>query len=177
MNESPMPAWLDRARWYYTEIGEAHAQPVSVYDVSHLDEISGESPGTLCLHLEPRYRYSPKLRVLDAGGREAGKIHGAGLVPGVRYVMSRDGEPVWTLLVRSVVRKHHVLKLTQGDSWTFDTPWFWWQHLTGTALGVPRLLGCIGPVAWVWVMRIEPGRDTLDVLAAVAFMHRQWFHM
>jgi hypothetical protein len=114
--------------------------------------------------------------VLDAGGREEGIIRPEGLVPGVRYAMRRNGEPVWMLSVRSIVRKRHVLELAHDHSWTFDTPFFWWQHLTGTALGVPRLLGGIGPVAWIWNMWIEPGRDTFELLAAVAFMHRQWFH-
>jgi hypothetical protein len=115
--------------------------------------------------------------VLDAGGREAGNIRADGLVPGVRYAMLRNGEPVWTLSVRSIVRKRHALKLADGELWTLYTPFFWWQNLTGTALGVPRLLGGIGPVGWIWEMYIEPGRDTFDLLAAVPFMHRQWFHM
>jgi hypothetical protein len=48
--------------------------------------------------------------------------------------------------------------------------------LTGTALGAPRLLGCVGPVMWIWLMCIDPGGDRLDLLAAVAFLHRQWYH-
>ena len=44
-----MPAWLDEARWYYSEIGgEESADPVSVFDASGLDEVNSESPGTLC---------------------------------------------------------------------------------------------------------------------------------
>ena len=73
--------------------------------------------------------------MLDAGGREQGKIRPDGLVPGVKYAMCRNGELVWRLSVRSVVRKHHTLVLANGDCWTIDTPFFWWQNLTGTALG------------------------------------------
>ncbi len=91
--------------------------------------------------------------------------------------MRRDGEPVWTMSVRSIVRKRHTLELANGDSWMLDTPFFWWQHLTGTVRGVPRLLGGLGPVWWIWTMWIEPGRDTLELLATVAFLHRQWSHM
>ncbi len=172
-----MPAWFDDARWYYSRIGEESAQPVSVFMFPpDGDEVSSESPGTLCLRLESRFRYSPRLRVLDAGGREEGLIRPEGLVPGMRYAMRRNGEPVWILSVRSIVRKRHALELAHGDSWTFDTPFFWWQHLTGTAFGAPRLLGGVGPAIWIWVMFIEPGRDTLDLLSAVAFLHRQWFH-
>ena len=173
----PVPAWLDNARWYYSEIGEGHVQPVSVFDGTGRDEVSSESPGTLVLRLEPRRRYSPRLRVLDAGGREEGLIRAEGLVPGLRYVMHRNGELVWRLSVRSIVRKSHALVLANGDSWTIDTPFFWWQQLIGTARGAPRLFGGYASVAWIWGMWIEPGWDSLDVLAALAFMHRQWFHM
>jgi hypothetical protein len=177
MIESRMPPWWEDARWYYSLIGPESVQPVSVFDATDCDELSDETPGTLRLRLEPRFRYSPRVRVLDAEGREQGLIRPEGLVPGVRYAMRRSGELLWTLSVRSIVRKRHALELAHGDSWTIDTPFFWWQHLTGTALGVPRLIGGLGPVGWVWTMWIEPGRDTFELLAAIAFLHRQWWHM
>jgi hypothetical protein len=177
MKEASTPDWLDHARWYYSEISGAWAQPVSVFDVSGREEVSAESPGTLYLSLEPRRRYSPRLRVLDAGGREEGIIRAAGRVPGVRYAMHRNDELVWSLSVRSIVRKRHVLEPAHGEKWTFDTPFYWWQNLTGSTRGVPRLVGGYAQVAWIWAYWIEPGWDTFDLLAAVAFMHRQWFHM
>jgi hypothetical protein len=177
MKESRLPAWSDDARWYYSQFGPESALPVSVFDATGLDEVNSESPGTLCLRLEPRSHFSPRARVLDASGREGGIIRSEGLVPGVRYAMRRSGELVWRLSVRSIVRKHHALELANGESWTFDTPFFWWQHLTGAALGAPRLFGGIGPLWWIWTMYIEPGRDSFELLAAVAFLHRQWARM
>ena len=173
-----MPAWLDGARWYYSEIGgEESADPVSVFDASGLDEVNGESPGTLCLQFGGSVSLSPRVRVLDASGHEQGIIRSEGLVPCVRYVMRRNGELVWKLSVRSIVRKRHVLELANGDSWTFDTPFFWWQNLTGTAFAAPRLFGgLVVPTKKVWALWIEPGRDTFDLLAAVAFLHRQYWH-
>ena len=89
--------------------------------------------------------------------------------------MRRNGDPVWKLTVRSIVRNHHEFEPAVGVKWTFDTPFFWWQHLKGTADGVPRLLGEVGPTMRFWFMLVEPGRDTSDLLAAVAFMHRKWW--
>ncbi|MGP0066664.1 MAG: hypothetical protein ACLQGP_24125 [Isosphaeraceae bacterium] len=176
MEMSRMPAWLEGARRYYSQIGGEAVDSVSVFAAPDTDEESSESPGTLCLRLEPRSRRSPRVRVLDLGGREEGIIRPEGLVPGLQYTMRRNGELVWRLSVRSMVRKRHSMKLAHGDSWTFDTPFFWWQHLTGTASGATRLIGSVGPAAWLWLVWIEPGRDTFDLLAAVAFMHRQWWH-
>jgi hypothetical protein len=178
VEESGMPAWLDEAHWYYSAIGgEESADSVSVFDASDLDEANNDSPGTLCLRLEARFLSSPRVRVLDADGREQGIIRSEGLVPCVRYAMRRNGELAWKLSVRSIVRKRHVLELANGDSWTFDTPFFWWQNLTGTAFGAPRLFGgLVVPTKRVWAIWIEPGRDTCDLLAAVAFLHRQYWH-
>ena len=118
--------------------------------------------------------FSASARMLDAGGCEEGVIRSEGIVPGVRYVMRRNGNVVWALSVRSIVRKRHALVTADGVKWAFDTPFFWWQGLTGTTCGVPKVLGCVGPVWWIWLIWIEPGRDTHDLLAAIAFMHRQW---
>lgn len=176
MDKARRPAWLDDARWYYSLIEEGPAQPVSVFDATDCDEVTSESPGVPCLRLEPRFRYSPRMRVLGADGREAGIIRPEGLVPGVRYAMRRDGGLAWTLSVRSIVRGRYALKLANREALTFYTPFFWWYHLMGTALGVPKLVGTVGPGLWVWQIWIEPGRETMDLLAAVAFMHRQWVH-
>ena len=178
--QRPVPDWVNDARWYYSRIGgddsfvEAlrSADPVSVFTAPDSAEVSSAKPGTPCLHLEPRSRL---VRVLDADGREEGVIRSEGFVPGVRYVMRRSGTPVWVLSVRSIVRKRHILELAGGETWTFDTPFFWWQHLTGTTCGVARLLGYVGHTKRFWLMWLEPGRDTHDLLAAVAFMHRQWW--
>ena len=166
------PGWLNDARWYYSEIGRAAADPVTVFSAVGRAEVSSANPGTPFLHLEPRFRL---VRVLDADGREEGIIRSDGMVPGVRYVMRRNGNPVWRLSVRSIVRKRHALKPASGETWRFDTPFFWWQHLTGTAGGVPKLLGRVGPTKKLWFIWVEPGRDTYDMLAAVAFMHRKWW--
>jgi hypothetical protein len=176
VEESGKPAWLDDARWYFSEIGGDSADPVCVFDAAEMNEVSAESPGTLCLRLEPRLDWPPRVRVLDASGLEQGVICSEGLVPGVRYTMHRNGELVWVLSARSIVRNRHALELANGDSWTFATPFFWWQNLTGTAFGAPRLLGgLVVPTKRVWAMWIDPGRDTFDLLAAVAFMHRQYW--
>jgi hypothetical protein len=89
--------------------------------------------------------------------------------------MRREGTPVWVLTVRSFVRKRHRLQIVEGDVWTFDTPFFWWRHLTGTVRGHERLLGRVGPTKRHWGFSLDADRDTVDLLAAVAFMHWKWW--
>ena len=78
-------------------------------------------------------------------------------------------------LFRSIVRSRYVLKQANGDSWTFRTPFFSIQVM-GSAQNAPRLLGNVGSANQVWLLWIEPGWDSIDLLAAAAFMHRQWIH-
>ena len=170
-----MPAWLDDDRRYYSEIGEPSASPVNVFDVADIDEVTSSSPGKLCLRLEPRSHRSPRVKVFDGDGREEAIIRPEGPVPWVRYAMRREDHLVWSLSVRSVVRKRHALQTANGAAWAIETPFFWWQHLTGATAGAPRLLGAVGPTARYWLMSIEPGWDTFDLLAAAAFLHRQWW--
>lgn len=169
--ENPNHAWLDQAS-YYTEIGSQSTDPVTVFDIADQKEVSSDKPGTPCLHLEPRYRF---VQVRDVEGREQGVIRSEGIVPTVRYVMRRSGDPLWTLTVRSIVRKRHQLERSVGEKWTFDTPFFWWQDLKGTIAGIPRLFGRVGPTKRLWFIWVEPSWATPDLLAAVALLHRNWW--
>jgi hypothetical protein len=90
--------------------------------------------------------------------------------------MRRDGARIWGLSVRSLLRKRHALALASGETWEFDTPFFWWRDLTGTTGSTASLFGRVGPNKTIWVMSIEPGKDSLDVLAACAYLHRIWWY-
>jgi hypothetical protein len=163
--------WLSSGHRYYSQIGPESADPVTVFSAGH-EEVSSERPGTPCVYLQPGPRF---VRVLDGDKNNRGMIRSEGLRALGRYVMRRDAEVVWVLTVRSVVRKRHTLCPVVGDDWTFDTPFFWWQQPAGSVSGSPRLIGRVGPTKRLWFMMIEPGRDTPDVLAAVAFVHRKWW--
>ena len=169
---SKLPSWLnDASGWYYSRIDWRPRDLVSVFAAADGQKVVDDEPGTTVLHLEPRFR---SVRLLDAEHRERGIIRAEGLVPG-RFVLRRDGNPVWVLRVRSFVRKRHRLELVGTDAWMFDTPFFWWQHLRGSVSGCPTLLGHVGPRKRYWGFKVEPGRETLDVLGAVAFMHWKWW--
>ena len=166
------PAWLASGRHYYSKIDWDRTDPVSVFRADNQEEVSSSNPGMLCLSLQASGRV---VRVVNAAGHEEGVISPIGTVPGVRYAMHRNGRPVWVLSVRSLVRKRHRLEPTSGETWIFETPFFWQRQVIGSINGVPKLLGYVGPTKMFWLMWIEPGNDTLDVLSAVAFMHRNWW--
>jgi len=165
------PCWLPEAHWYYSEIGRQPANTVSVFSTAD-GEVSVTDPGTLVLRLELRVRTT---RILNAGGHEEGVIRRDGWVPGLRFVMCRKESVTWALSVRSMLRKCHRLEIANGEVWAFETPFYWWPHLTGTVSGRSCLIGRVGPSKSLWGWALEPGRDSVDVLAAVAFMHWKWW--
>jgi len=162
---------LSEARVFYSKIEGSSNDPVSVF-IPPDGDVTDESPGTLRLRLRPTGR---SLEVLDHKGSAEGVIRSEGLLPGLRYVMRRNENPVWVLSLRSMVRKRHQLQLAEGETWTFDTPFYWWQHLTGSLAGAPKLTGYVGPSKRLWLFGFEPNRETNDLLAAVALMHRNWW--
>jgi hypothetical protein len=167
------PEWLNSCDcWYYSYIQRPAAYRVTVLRAGAHEEVSDERPGIPILHLQPRRRTT---RLFDAYGSEQGLIRSEGIVRGVRFVLRRDEVPVWVSTVRSVVRKRHRLQVIDGQVWTFDTPFFWWQHLTGIISGYERLVGVVGPTKRHWGFAIEPGRDTFALLSALAFMHWKWW--
>src|SRR5215203_1281496 len=103
MVKSDRPPWLSDARVFYSRIEEGPQDPVSVF-IPPDGEVSAGNPGRLRLRLRPTGR---SLQVLDHQECDEGVIRSEGLVRGIRYVMRRDENAVWTLSTRSVVRKRH----------------------------------------------------------------------
>ena len=173
MRDSAPPDWLNEARgWYYSHIEGRAPYGVTVHSAPADEEVSDERPGVLILRLQPRVRAT---EVFDADGYEQGIIRPEGILRGLQFAMRRDGAAVWVSTVRSIVRKRHRLWVTNGEVWMFDTPFYWWQHLTGAIGERRKLVGGVGPTTRLWGFGVEPGRDTLDLLAAVAFIHWKWW--
>lgn len=91
------------------------------------------------------------------------------------YAMRRDKCCIWKLSARSLVLKRHAVQFASGDSWLFHTPWFWWLGIAGVQNGRVRVFGQLGPTKRIWLLRVDPECDDLDLLALVAYMHRNWW--
>jgi len=110
--------------------------------------------------------------VLDGAGNEQGIIRPR--APGLGYRMYCSGRPVWTVSSRSLVVRRHALEFSGGGTWDVRTPFFWWMNVLCLENGEARALGRVGSGKRLWFLAIERGRDNLDVLSALAFMHRRW---
>src|SRR5262245_37809558 len=107
-----VPQWLDTAESYYSQILGGASDPVTVYSYADGQEVSSTAPGRPRLHL---VRSPGGMVVRDGDQQEIGIIKFA--VPGVRYVMSQGDRVVWTLSVRSWLRKHWCLDVAGSETW------------------------------------------------------------
>lgn len=170
--EIPTPEWIADARVYYSRIDGDRRDSVRVMKFPDEGDASDTNPGTLRMRLAASFR---EVRVLDASGNEEGIIRPRG--PGFGYAMRRSGRVVWTVSNRSAVMRRHVLEFAGGGSWDVRTPFYWWMNIVCSENGKTHALGQVGPRKWLWFLWIEPGRDTNDVLSALAFMHRRWLRL
>lgn len=133
-------------------------------------DASEENPGTLCIRLTAAFR---KIRVVGANGIEHGVIRPRG--PGFGYAMRRSDEPIWTFSNRSLVLRRHALSFANDGRWDVRTPFYWWMNVVCSENLLTHALGRVGHSKRFWQLWIQPGHDRVEVLAALAFLHRRWW--
>jgi len=164
------PAWANDAEAYYSRIEAGSGDSVRVMRFPGAGEASEENPGTLCLRLVASFR---QVRVLGANDVEHGLIRSRG--PGFGYAMLRSGQPIWALSNRSLVLRRHALRFANDGQWDVRTPFFLWMNVVCSEDGVAHALGQVLHTKRFWQLWIQPGYDRLEVLAALAFLHRRWW--
>ena len=160
------------AYWYYSHIQRHSGYVVTVFRAAMDQEVSDERPGTPILLLQPGFGMT---RVFDADGVERGVIRSKIILRGLRFEMRRNGPAVW-VINRSLVcsQAAHVTD-SRWPALDVRYAFFGWQHLTGIIDSDDGLIGLVGPTKQHWGFAIEPGRDTFDLLSAIAFMHWKWW--
>ena|SRR5438093_549380 len=91
-----------------------------------------------------------------------------------RHSLFQNESPIWRLSVRSILRRRHELQFMSGETWSLQTPFFS-VFFGGTAQDESRLLGRVGRSTEEWFFLVEPGKETMELLAAIAFLHCQWY--
>jgi hypothetical protein len=155
--------WIAHAREYCSRIDRGSATNVRVFR---------RSETTPCLVLK---RESARaISVFDRVDHQTGLIRTERRFLLPKYALYQDSTTVWTLSVRSIFSNRHTLEVAKDTTWNVRTPFFS-TRLEGDAEDGSRVLGRMGQrvseVRWL----IEPDRDSEPFLAALAFMHRQWY--
>lgn len=166
------PTWWERANLYYSTVQNGGNFSVRVYVFPASGKATSDSPGTLRLQLEAS---ASGFRVLDGDAHERGRIDFELPKIRIRGAMRRDGGHIWKLSARSLVLKRHAVQFTTGDRWLFHTPWFSWRGIAGVQNGQVRVFGHVGRTKQIWILRVDPDCDDLDLLSLLAMMHRNWW--
>ena len=170
MSDRIAPEWLQSApHWYYTHIERGLPSVITVRRATRDQEVSDQAPGTLVLRVRPRRGLT---LIFDIEGHDRGNIRREGAR---RYILRQNDTAIWKLTLWSIVRKRHQLQMIGGDVWTFDTPFFRYRGVRGTVSDHERLLGAVGPTMRHWGFLVDANQITIDLLAAVAYMHWKWW--
>ena len=164
------PPWWGRSKMYYSHILSDQRDSVHVWIPPDDGQVTPETPGAVRLRLEVS---STGMRALDGSAHEHGRIDRK--FPKVCYTMHRDGNLIWKLSARSLVRRRHAVEFASPDKWLFHTPFYWWMNILGVRNGEIKVLGRVGPSKWIWHLYIDPECDNLDLLSLLALMHRNWW--
>ena len=113
----------------------------------------------------------PDFVVYDADKRERFRVKRVRRLPMARFVMIENGQPICTISQRSVLLNRYRLDFASGEKWTFHMPlftvYFKGQSDTGGKVFV-RV-----ETHNTWFMQIDEGQDSPQLLAALAFIHRE----
>ena len=123
----------------------------------------------------PRYPYGvfrvPDFVVYGQDDKEALRVRLERKWPLARFVMLENESPVCTIRLRSLLRNKYTLAFADGQNWVFTMPLF-----TVLFRGRSESGKEIRVRLWshnLWYVLIDPSADTPQLVAALAFLHRE----
>jgi hypothetical protein len=115
----------------------------------------------------------PEFVVTDSDGQEVLRVRRDTRFP-PRFEMVERGEPVASISLRSLLRNRYTIQVGDEPAWTFRMPLFTVYFRAESASG-QEILVQVGPTKKQWNLLAEPGTDSLYLLGALAFIHREWW--
>jgi hypothetical protein len=113
--------------------------------------------------------------VFDPAEREILRVSRDARVP-PRFSLLAGGNAVGTMASRPLMRNRYVVNFAAGETWAFHLKLFT-VFFPGESAGGKKLWVRVGPSKKQWSLLIQPGADDPRLVAALAFMHREWwFH-
>jgi hypothetical protein len=124
------------------------------------------------LLLQPRCRSTPSRTIADATGERVLDVRQEAWFFRPRYRFYRSGSDLACLQATSVIRHRHHMRLADGSTWDFRTP-FLFSGVSGIASNGDWVRG-FGVRHWYLTIRAREHRQ--EVLAAVVVLHDQWYN-
>jgi hypothetical protein len=128
------------------------------------------------LHIRPHYPYGlfrvPDFVVCDRAGKELFRIRLQRKWPLARFEMIENGSPICTFQQRSFLRNSFTFAFTDGQKWVFRMPLFT-GRFGGLSETGEKIRAHSGRTHNIWYVSIDEKVDSPQLVAALAFIHRE----
>lgn len=115
----------------------------------------------------------PQFVVTDSDGNEVLRVRRDNRFPPC-FEMVERGEPVGSISLRSLLRNRYSIQVGDEPTWTFCMPLFTVYFRAESTTG-QEILVRVGPSKRQWNLLAERGTDSIYLLCALAFIHREWW--
>jgi len=115
----------------------------------------------------------PDFVVFDPDAHEVLRVRRKRRVP-PQFEMVQDNRPVGEIALRSVFRNTYAITLAGGSTWLFRMPLFA-VTFHGESQDGRQVWVRVGPRKTRWNILLDASLDHLHLLAALAFIHREWW--
>jgi hypothetical protein len=115
----------------------------------------------------------PHFVVMDSDEHEILRVRRETRLP-PRFEIVERGEPVGRISLRSPLRNRYTIQFGNEPTWTFHMPLFTILFRAESTSG-REVLVRVGPSKKQWNLLAEPGTDSIYLLCALAFIHREWW--
>jgi hypothetical protein len=115
----------------------------------------------------------PHFVVTNSDGHEILRVRREARLP-PRFEMIERGESVGSIHLRSPLRNRYTIQIGNEPTWTFHMPLFTIFFRAKSASG-REILVRVGPSKKQWNLLAEPEADSVYLLCALAFIHREWW--
>jgi hypothetical protein len=119
----------------------------------------------------PNFMMSPPLRVYDKQDRELIMIRRQRIFPLSPFVLHENGDAVGMIRLRSPLLNRYTIELKEGGFWTFH--WLLFSAVCAGNSAEGKRVSVIRHGHTVWSVQIESSADSLRLIAALVFIHRQ----
>ena len=91
------------------------------------------------------------------------------------FSIRKENSVIGGIKMQSVFRNKYLIWLDGVNSWTFQMPLFT-IHFFGRSSTEPEIWVAVGPSKMEWSILIKAGVKAWPLLAALSFIHNEWWH-
>ena len=136
--------------------------------------------GSMCPAARPRFAVGanpfrkPDFVMTDAEGREEFLVRRRSFIP-ARFRILEHGRVIGEVRMLTVFRIRYSIEIDGSPPWIFRMP-LYTVNFYGTSPSGPGIWVSVGPSKMDWRILLKPGLHEGALIAALAFIHNEWWN-